>query len=690
MAPDFYEEKYNEKVDIWAFGLCVLEMATLEYPYSECENAAQVFKKVSTGQKPAALQRIKDAQVRAFVDLCLEPTVENRPSAFELRQHPFLSDESISDEKNNQPVALYDEPTPTPRKQQTTKTNRPALYEFVVEDELPPNAEETPQSDEVITSQPGHERHASFYDSPQIFCLRGVATDGPIGEPQPVRLVLNPDSGSSSSTAPSGVASDSESGPLSSGASTDTDEPESAAEEADAAPSVLPVASTSGTGSQRAEVLLVSKGDGDTVKFKLKLHVADDWQELEFDFNVTDDTPESVASEMAQAFDLSNEFQADIAKSISERVSEVLMQRKDSGPTKKELAALQAKFEEEMSSLSAKHTVERAGLDEKLAGELEQLACRHQEAVDQLMGLHVEKRTDLKEKQRKETGKARSKSPAAAIALLRKDQANKAMPALLPQQPPGTLTSTTTAEAAVEQGGATTDLAVLPSTMSTTSVHEGEMRQAASDIPPHSSATSGSTQDHAESPPGLLSKRPSSTGAFPRPSAPGTSGPSPLVADSINNDKAKANDALDQLSLKSLELFTTDTKKQDGQLSQTPQTGSSIVASSVAGSSSLSHSLSGLPNPSGHHGSVMPTHSQSTPATVVPAPASTTVLSYAAVSEFGSVGVLEAETAGKQALSSGVVNPIWSVVDPIPNGSGGDSAPGQSNGMPRSSPALME
>ena len=48
MAPEMYEEKgYSEKVDIYAFGMCVLEMVTGKYPYSECKNAAQIYKKVS-------------------------------------------------------------------------------------------------------------------------------------------------------------------------------------------------------------------------------------------------------------------------------------------------------------------------------------------------------------------------------------------------------------------------------------------------------------------------------------------------------------------------------------------------------------------------------------------------------------------------------------------------------------------
>ena len=47
MAPELYGEEYKELVDIYAFGMCLLEMLTLEYPYSECSNPAQIYKKVS-------------------------------------------------------------------------------------------------------------------------------------------------------------------------------------------------------------------------------------------------------------------------------------------------------------------------------------------------------------------------------------------------------------------------------------------------------------------------------------------------------------------------------------------------------------------------------------------------------------------------------------------------------------------
>ncbi|CAI5463470.1 unnamed protein product [Closterium sp. Yama58-4] len=95
MAPELYEEEYNELVDIYAFGMCVLEMITLEYPYSECTNAAQVYKKVSEGKKPLALQRIPDEGIREFVEMCLADASRRLP-ARDLLRHPFLAEGSGS------------------------------------------------------------------------------------------------------------------------------------------------------------------------------------------------------------------------------------------------------------------------------------------------------------------------------------------------------------------------------------------------------------------------------------------------------------------------------------------------------------------------------------------------------------------------------------------------------------------
>jgi WNK lysine deficient protein kinase len=46
MAPELYDENYNEKVDIYAFGMACLEMVTALTPYHDCTSAAQIYKKV--------------------------------------------------------------------------------------------------------------------------------------------------------------------------------------------------------------------------------------------------------------------------------------------------------------------------------------------------------------------------------------------------------------------------------------------------------------------------------------------------------------------------------------------------------------------------------------------------------------------------------------------------------------------
>ncbi|CEP18945.1 hypothetical protein [Parasitella parasitica] len=91
MAPEMYEEKgYSEKVDIYAFGMCLLEMVTGEYPYNECTNAAQVFKKVTQTIRPECLSRVQDPEVLTLINNCLA-TEHERMSAQEILEHSFLA-----------------------------------------------------------------------------------------------------------------------------------------------------------------------------------------------------------------------------------------------------------------------------------------------------------------------------------------------------------------------------------------------------------------------------------------------------------------------------------------------------------------------------------------------------------------------------------------------------------------------
>lgn len=93
MAPEMFEEDYNELVDVYAFGMCMLQLLTLECPYSECKSLAQVYKKATTGVKPKALEQVKDFQALIFINKCLAAACQ-RPSVSDLQSDPFLQGET--------------------------------------------------------------------------------------------------------------------------------------------------------------------------------------------------------------------------------------------------------------------------------------------------------------------------------------------------------------------------------------------------------------------------------------------------------------------------------------------------------------------------------------------------------------------------------------------------------------------
>ncbi|GAU44587.1 hypothetical protein TSUD_136340 [Trifolium subterraneum] len=109
MAPELYEEEYNELVDIYSFGMCILEMITCEYPYSECKNPAQIYKKVTSGIKPASLAKVNDPEVKQFIEKCLVPASMRLPAS-ELLKDPFLATGNVK-EIYHDPLLLPNSPT---------------------------------------------------------------------------------------------------------------------------------------------------------------------------------------------------------------------------------------------------------------------------------------------------------------------------------------------------------------------------------------------------------------------------------------------------------------------------------------------------------------------------------------------------------------------------------------------------
>ncbi|XP_059669696.1 probable serine/threonine-protein kinase WNK11 [Cornus florida] len=100
MAPELYDEDYTESIDIYSFGMCLLELVTLELPYSECDSVAKIYKKVTSGVRPQAMNRVKDPEVKAFIEKCLARP-RARPSASDLLNDPFFDEIRDNDDDEN-------------------------------------------------------------------------------------------------------------------------------------------------------------------------------------------------------------------------------------------------------------------------------------------------------------------------------------------------------------------------------------------------------------------------------------------------------------------------------------------------------------------------------------------------------------------------------------------------------------
>ncbi|KAL0477493.1 hypothetical protein AKO1_010821 [Acrasis kona] len=110
IAPEVYTDVYDERVDVYAFGMCLLEMVTGDYPYQECKSVYSVMQKVHDNIKPKSLEKITVESVREFIDLCLS-VKDKRPFVKDLIKHPFMLDDSdadvtfsLSDNNNEEPV----------------------------------------------------------------------------------------------------------------------------------------------------------------------------------------------------------------------------------------------------------------------------------------------------------------------------------------------------------------------------------------------------------------------------------------------------------------------------------------------------------------------------------------------------------------------------------------------------------
>ncbi|CAG5130609.1 unnamed protein product, partial [Candidula unifasciata] len=146
MAPEMYEEHYDEAVDVYAFGMCMLEMASSEYPYKECHNPGQIYRKVTTGVYPEALDKVKDPEIHGIIEGCIRTKKEERLTVKDLLAHDFFLEDTgllveflgIEDElADAQVIPLRLRVVDAKKRRDTHKENEAIQFEFDLSKDQP-------------------------------------------------------------------------------------------------------------------------------------------------------------------------------------------------------------------------------------------------------------------------------------------------------------------------------------------------------------------------------------------------------------------------------------------------------------------------------------------------------------------------------------------------------------------------
>ncbi|PRP77101.1 mitogen-activated protein kinase kinase kinase kinase [Planoprotostelium fungivorum] len=93
LAPEILEGevRYNDKVDIWALGISIIEMAEQYIPHGSC-NAMRAIRLITTEPAPRlSIDKGWSSEFQEFVSLSLTKDPVARASASDLLKHPFLA-----------------------------------------------------------------------------------------------------------------------------------------------------------------------------------------------------------------------------------------------------------------------------------------------------------------------------------------------------------------------------------------------------------------------------------------------------------------------------------------------------------------------------------------------------------------------------------------------------------------------
>lgn len=91
MAPEIFQEiAYNEKADIWSLGITGIELAEGYPPLSDVHPMRAIFLIPSAPAPKLKEANSFSSEFNDFLDKCLQKDPENRKTAVELLDHPFI------------------------------------------------------------------------------------------------------------------------------------------------------------------------------------------------------------------------------------------------------------------------------------------------------------------------------------------------------------------------------------------------------------------------------------------------------------------------------------------------------------------------------------------------------------------------------------------------------------------------
>ncbi|KAJ6420565.1 hypothetical protein OIU84_027995 [Salix udensis] len=98
MAPEVAKLKrvgYGFPSDIWSLGCTVTELSTRKHPHYNARDAFNLDRAIRSGKGPVVPDYLSDT-LKDFINQCLQPDPNQRPTAADLLAHPFVNESSCA------------------------------------------------------------------------------------------------------------------------------------------------------------------------------------------------------------------------------------------------------------------------------------------------------------------------------------------------------------------------------------------------------------------------------------------------------------------------------------------------------------------------------------------------------------------------------------------------------------------